>query len=390
MRKILFLFVLMTGFSGNCQLSGKEILNNTVVALNALKTVEYESVKHTLSKKNETYKVEVSSFFDFTSTDTLIGAKYQFVFENGEIVFDGQKVFSYKKLDKKILYSDYPDKRSLMNDFTRFSYLELKKSLPLLFQNPNIEITILDNNLIGSNESLKLRLILKNHWIGIGGTLQKTEGYNSEYILTISSKDFLPIEFTYIYPQNKGYSTSEFKNIKLSIIKENKIWSYNRFPEANSIDTYENYYKTGKIESSKRMKVGQKAIDWSLPNVQDQKVSFSDLKGNLVLLEFWFSPCAPCIKAIPELNEIQKKYSEKGLSFYAIEYFKADKDILKNYIKKYNIKYPMLYNGEETAFNYGVWEAPTFFLIDKKGVVLYKHIGTPSPDLTEHIEKYLD
>src|SRR5690606_30203057 len=161
-----------------------------------------------------------------------------------------------------------------------------------------------------------LRLLLKNHWIGVGGTLQKTEGYNSEYILTVSAKDFLPIQFTYIYPQNNGYSTSGFKNIKLPTKKEDKIWSYNRFPEANSIDTYENYYKRSETESSKRIEVGQKAIDWSLPDGKDKKVSFSDLKGNLILLEFWFSPCAPCIKAIPELNEIQKKYSNKGLSFY--------------------------------------------------------------------------
>src|SRR5690606_39114377 len=127
-------------------------------------------------------------------------------------------------------------------------------------------------------------------------------------------------------------------------------------------------YKRNEIESLRRMEVGQKATDWPLPDVDNKVISFLDLKGNLILLEFWFSPCVPCIKAIPELNKIQKKYSKKGLSFYAIEYFKADKAFLKNYIDKYEIKYPMLYSGKETAFDYGVLEAPTFFLIDKNGV----------------------
>lgn len=379
----------MIGFFGNCQLTGKQILNNTAIALNSLQTIEYELVKNTMLKNNEAEKVEASSFFDFTSIDTLIGAKYHFVSENGEIVFDGQKVFSYTKQDKKILYTDYPDKRNLINSYTRFSYLELKKILPLLLQNSNTEIIKVEDTSIDS-ESFKLRLLLKDHWIGVGGTLQKTEGHNSEYILIVSAEDFLPIEFTYIYPQDNGYSTSEFKNIKLTTKKEDEIWGYDRFPEASSIDTYENYYKRRETESSKKMKIGQKATDWSLPNIDDQKLSFSDLTGNLILLEFWFSPCAPCIKAIPELNKIQKKYSKKGLSFYAIEYFKADKDFLRNYIERYDIKYPMLYNGKETAFAYGVLEAPTFFLIDKKGVVLYKHVGVPDPELIEHIEKSLE
>lgn len=380
----------MIGFFGNCQLTGKQILNNTVIALNSLKTVEYKLVKHTISKNSNTGKIEASSFFDFTSTDTLIGAKYQFVFDAGEIVFDGKKVFSYIKQDKTILYTDYPDKRNLMNDYTRFSYVELKKSFSLLLQNPNIETIKLKDTLIDNTESLKLRLLVKNHWIGVGGTLQKTEGHNSEYILTISAEDFLPIQFTYIYPQNKGYSTSEYKNIKFPSKKEDKIWNYNRFSEANLIDTYENYHKRSKDESSKRVEVGQKAIHWSLLDVKDKNVSFSDIKGNLILLEFWFSPCAPCIKAIPELNEIQKKYGKRGLSFYAIEYFKADKAFLTKYVERYNIKYPMLYGGKETALNYGVWEAPTFFLIDKNGVVLYKHVGIPRSELIEYIEKHLD
>jgi len=380
----------MIGFFGNCQSTGKQILNNTAIALNSLKMVEYDLITHTTFKKNEADKGEASSFFDFTSTDTLIGAKYQFVFDNGEIVFDGQKVFSYTKQDKKILYNDSPDKRNLMNNYTRFSYLELKKNFPLLLQNSDVEIIKIEGTSIDSTENFKLKLLLKDHWIGVGGTLQKTDGYNSEYILTVSRKDFIPIQFIYIYPDNKGFSTLQFNNIRFPSHKEDKTWSYNRFPEANVLDTYEDYYKRNEIETLKKLEVGQKSTDWSLPDVDNQVISFSDLKGNLILLEFWFTPCAPCIKAIPELNKIQKKYSKKGLSFYAIEYFKADKNIIKNYIEKHDIKYPMLYNGKETAFDYGVLEAPTFFLINKNGVVLYKHAGIPGPELIELIENNLN
>ena len=58
------------------------------------------------------------------------------------------------------------------------------------------------------------------------------------------------------------------------------------------------------------------APDFELNSVDDKKYKLSELKGNVIILNFWATWCGPCRMEIPEFNELYKNYHEKGTFFY--------------------------------------------------------------------------
>ncbi|CAN0606162.1 unnamed protein product, partial [Ectocarpus sp. 12 AP-2014] len=109
----------------------------------------------------------------------------------------------------------------------------------------------------------------------------------------------------------------------------------------------------------------------------------------LVLLEFWFPYCAGCVQATPILNDIQNKYKDKGLSIYGIEFTEKPAEALLEYSKKQQVEIPTLYNGKKISKEYGVYAAPTFFLIDENLEIVYTSTGLHKQELVNEIEKRL-
>lgn len=117
--------------------------------------------------------------------------------------------------------------------------------------------------------------------------------------------------------------------------------------------------------------VGQEAPDFKLKSLAGKSVSLKDFRGEkVVVLDFWASWCAPCLRAIPELNRIQKDY-EKDVQVLGINIREKPAAVL-SVKKKYMVKYPILLdlNGS-VAKEYRVRGIPTLILVDKDGVVQY-------------------
>ncbi len=83
---------------------------------------------------------------------------------------------------------------------------------------------------------------------------------------------------------------------------------------------------------------GEKATDFTLKSLDGENVSLSDFKGKVVLVNFWATWCAPCLKEMPKLNEMQAELGDKGLQILSIS---ADdpKDIAKVKITTKRMKY---------------------------------------------------
>lgn len=155
----------------------------------------------------------------------------------------------------------------------------------------------------------------------------------------------------------------------------------------------ENYYlSTFKIELQQEfrqqiMNSSQKTIkdtsDWFFLTMDDRQVRMTDYKGSLVLLEFWFLGCPPCIKAIPFLNNLREQHDSGKIAIVSVE-FKNGKEIIEEYLaqKKFDTKYQLLYNGQNAARQLNVKGAPTFILLDEEGRIVYRALG-----LSENIKK---
>jgi len=98
--------------------------------------------------------------------------------------------------------------------------------------------------------------------------------------------------------------------------------------------------------------------------------SIEELKGKLILIDFWYMSCAPCYKTIPYLRDFYNKYHSKGLEVIGLNPFdnsNSKKELLSIYIEKNGIDYPVILVNRSVADLFKVHAYPTMFLFDKSG-----------------------
>lgn len=124
---------------------------------------------------------------------------------------------------------------------------------------------------------------------------------------------------------------------------------------------------------SKGLKVGDPLPELSKFGLEGKLPD--ELKGKVVLLDFWASWCGPCKESFPVMDELQQKYSSKGLVILAVnvdENVAAMKDFLKDYPVQFNILHDATKKLVGTA---NIGSMPTSFLIGKDGKVVAVHKG---------------
>lgn len=134
------------------------------------------------------------------------------------------------------------------------------------------------------------------------------------------------------------------------------------------------------------------APDFELPTTDGKKLKLSDLKGKVVIVDFWATWCPPCRKGVPDLVELKKKYGKKGFEVVGISLDAPQtKGDVVPFIKDYGINYPVVYGNEAVTISYGgVQSIPTAFVIDKQGKIVASYVGLrPKEVYEDHIKKLL-
>jgi TonB family protein len=120
--------------------------------------------------------------------------------------------------------------------------------------------------------------------------------------------------------------------------------------------------------------IGKKAIDFALNDLDGNKVELQSFRGKVVLLNFWYSRCSPCVAALPEIEELSKDFKDKGLVALGVdgENAQAARDFVKN--KGYSFA-TLIDEGREVSRRYEVSGMPHFFIIDREGRIRWRLSG---------------
>ncbi|CEG57732.1 cytochrome c biogenesis protein DipZ [Legionella fallonii] len=128
--------------------------------------------------------------------------------------------------------------------------------------------------------------------------------------------------------------------------------------------------------------------------INSPPLQLSELKGKVVLIDFWTYSCINCIRTLPYLNGWYKKYHDKGLVIIGIHTpefdFEKNAANVRNAVKRDGIKYPVaLDNSFVTWENYSNHFWPAHYLINKQGKVVYERFGEGDYDVTENNIRFL-
>jgi peroxiredoxin len=122
-------------------------------------------------------------------------------------------------------------------------------------------------------------------------------------------------------------------------------------------------------EQSPLLASGTTAPDWTLFSTDGKKLTLSDLKGKVVLLDFSFIGCGNCMSALNPMNALHEKYKDKNVVIASI-FFRDKSDVVKKFVRNYNIKYPVYVDANsEVTKSYRVPGGPYFYFIDKEGKI---------------------
>jgi len=134
------------------------------------------------------------------------------------------------------------------------------------------------------------------------------------------------------------------------------------------------------------------APDVVLPTLAGDSLRLSDLRGQIVLVNFWATWCAPCIQEIPELIALHNELNPHGLTVVGITIDDEGPELVAPFVKHFGITYPIPLDADGAVAETfgGTWALPTTYVIDPEGRITQRVIGIfPVEEMRPRFRKQL-
>ena len=147
------------------------------------------------------------------------------------------------------------------------------------------------------------------------------------------------------------------------------------------------------IENPRRAREAY-APDVSMTTADGEYITLEDLRGKVVLLDFWGTWCPPCVASVPDLRDLHKRFAnEPQFKMVSVSFNEPDEAKLRGFIEKNQMNWTH-YNDRDrhVARIFDVHSYPTYILLDAEGIVRYREItsrGLHTGDIPDAIKKYL-
>ncbi len=136
-------------------------------------------------------------------------------------------------------------------------------------------------------------------------------------------------------------------------------------------------------------RIGSNAPDFTVKDSQN-KITLSQYRGQVVVLNFWATWCPPCVEEMPSLVEMQRRMKAKGVTVLAVS-VDVDEGAYKQFVKDHNVNLLTVRDPDQKSNSlYGTSKFPETYIIDRNGVMRRKFIGAvdwTEPEIVDFLGK---
>lgn len=142
-------------------------------------------------------------------------------------------------------------------------------------------------------------------------------------------------------------------------------------PESFKVEPPLGYDNNSPGNESTTLPAGTAAPSFELKSPDGKVVKLADLKGSVVVLDFWATWCGPCKIAMPGIQKLSESFQGKPVQVYGINVWESEGADPADFMKKGGFNYGLLLAGDEVAKAYKVNGIPTFYIIGPDGKIIY-------------------
>jgi cytochrome oxidase Cu insertion factor (SCO1/SenC/PrrC family) len=142
-----------------------------------------------------------------------------------------------------------------------------------------------------------------------------------------------------------------------------------------------------KMKKFKEGLIGKPVASFKLTDLNNKKWNSKELKGKVVVINFWFTSCEPCIKEMPLLNEVVAANKDNGVVFIAPA--PENESQIKKFLTKFKFDYNIIPSSSDYLDKLNIENFPTHLVIDKEGIIRQVFIGY-SDDIKTKLQQEID
>ena len=147
-------------------------------------------------------------------------------------------------------------------------------------------------------------------------------------------------------------------------------------PEGTNVELYSAF-----------LTIGSTAPSWTLTDRDGNTVSLEEMRGSIVVLDFWATWCSPCVAVMPEIQSLFENYPNDQVHVYGVNVWESGDPA--TFMDESGFTYGLLLEGDAVAEDYKVTGIPTMYIIDQEGRIAFVEVGA-NPEIGEMLSSAVD
>ncbi len=337
------------------------------------KSLSYTAaIKSWSSVNNDTLLRKEQVVISRVPGDTLIGGKVFIKDDYGEAYYDGNNVYYHDKdssIVQKFLLSEGGIYRILGNISSKSILSDLMDTTSWVFSKNY------SSKYVTQNDTAIVSYFMND----------SANGEKTQFVYMFGKTDSMPFKicrYKTMQGVNSGFELtfSDTKYVKGIDDYQDKIMN-NKYK----------YVIKHPAEPVLPVPAGTKAAWIEGKNIMtSETINPGDLDGKVVLIDFWFVGCQPCMSSFPHLTNLRTKYSSAKVAIIGIDANDTDEKGMKEFAEKRNLNYAIVHSPPDILQKFRITIFPTIYILDKHGVVVSSEVGFEEKDFEKRISEVID